>query len=85
MEDKKIHTGRFLKVEQDIFYLYQHLLNNDKIVDLENVNRRWEGIFAREVLKKIQDGIAGWEKSMPDYIAEYIKENKLFGYIAPNK
>ena len=80
MEDKKIHTGRFMQVDQDIFYLYQHLLNNDKIVDLENVSRRFEGIFAREVLKKIQNGEDGWENSMPKYIAEFIKDNNLFGY-----
>ena len=80
MEDKKINTGRFLKVDQDIFYLYQHLLANDKIVDLENVNRNWEGIFAREVLKKIQTGDASWEDAIPEYIVKYIKKNKLFGF-----
>ena len=81
IEDKKIHTGRFLNVEQDIFYLYQHLLNNDKIVDLENIDRRWQGIFARDVLKKIQSGDPSWEETMPDYIVKFIKENKLFGFI----
>ncbi|MCK5774544.1 MAG: hypothetical protein KAH25_00120 [Bacteroidales bacterium] len=85
MENKKINTGRFLKVDQDIFYLYQHLLSNDKIVDLENVNRRWEGIFAREVLKKIQDGDPSWVNSMPEYIVDYIKENSLFGCRAKTK
>ena len=80
MEDKKIHTGRFLQVEQNIFYLYQHLLNNDKIVDLENVNRRWQGIFAREVLKKIQSGNKDWEEAMPEFTVKFIKKNKLFGY-----
>jgi hypothetical protein len=80
IENNKIHTGRFLKVDQDIFYLYQHLLNNDKIVDLENVDRRWEGIFARKVLVKIQNGEQGWEDAMPKYIAQFIKDNKLFGF-----
>ena len=80
MEDKKINTGRFLKVDQDLFYLYQHLLANNKIVDLENVNRNWEGIFAREVLKKIQTGDVSWEEAIPEYIVKYIKKNKLFGY-----
>jgi len=85
MEDKKINTGRFLQVEQDIFYLYQHLLNNDKIVDLENVNRRWEGVFAREVLKKIQKGDPSWEEAMPEYIVKYIKDNSLFGCKAKSR
>jgi len=79
MEDKKINTGRFLQVDQDIFYLYQHLLSNEKIVDLENVNRRWEGIFARDVLKKIQKGDPSWEDAMPDYIVKFIKDKQLFG------
>lgn len=80
IEDKKIHTGRFLKVEPEMFYLYQHLLNNDKIVDLENANRNWQGIFAREVLKMIQTGEEGWEDTMPEFTVDFIKENKLFGY-----
>ncbi len=80
IEHKKIHTGRFLKVEKSIFYLYQHLLANNKIVDLENANRRWQGIFAHEVLKKIQSGDISWEETMPKYTVKFIKENKLFGY-----
>ena len=85
MEDKKINTGRFLQVDQDIFYLYQHLLSNEKIVDLENVNRRWEGIFAREVLKMIKNGDPAWEQCMPEFIVEHIKENSLFGCKAKQK
>ena len=85
IENDKIYTGRFIKVDHDIFYLYQHLLYNDKIVDLENIDRRWQGIFARKVLLKIQNGELGWEETMPKYIAEFIKQNKLFGYLEKKK
>jgi hypothetical protein len=79
IENKRLQTGRLLNVEEDMFYLYQHLLNNDKIVDLENVNRSWQGIFAREVLKMIQEGKPGWEAMMPGYVSKQIKDNHLFG------
>ncbi len=80
IENKRLQTGKLLNVEEDLFYLYQHLLNNDKIVDLENVNRAWQGIFARNVLKMIQNGEEGWETMMPKFVSNQIKEHKLFGY-----
>lgn len=80
IENKRLQTGKLLNVEEDMFYLYQHLLNNDKIVDLENVNRAWQGIFAKDALRMIQNGESGWENMMPIFISKQIKAQKLFGY-----
>ncbi len=80
IENKRLQTGRLLNVQEDMFYLYQHLLSNDKIVDLENVNKAWQGIFAREVLKKIQNGEKGWESAMPIFVSKQIKSHQLFGF-----
>lgn len=85
IENKRLQTGRLLNVDENMFYLYQHLLNNDKIVDLENVNREWQGIFARDALRMIQNGESGWESMMPTFISEQIKAQNLFGYINPIK
>lgn len=85
IENKRLQTGRLLNVDENMFYLYQHLLNNDKIVDLENVDRSWQGIFARDALRMIQSGESGWESMMPTFISEQIKSQKLFGYKNPEK
>ncbi len=85
IENKRLQTGRLLNVDENIFYLYQHLLNNDKIVDLENINRSWQGIFARDALRMIQNGEKGWEKMMPVFISKQIKRENLFGYKAETK
>ncbi|RLD40411.1 MAG: TonB-dependent receptor [Bacteroidetes bacterium] len=84
IDNKRLQTGKLLNVDEDMFYLYQHLINNDKIVDLENVNRRWQGIFAREVLLMIQNNEEGWEEKMPKLISKQIKKYKLFGYSDSN-
>ena len=80
IKNKRLLTGKLMNVEEDIFYLYQHLLNNDKIVDLENINRAWQGIFARNVLKMIKNGEEGWEEKTPKFVSDFIIKNKLFGY-----
>jgi len=79
IKNKRLQTGRLLNVDENIFYLYQHLLNNEKIVDMENMNRAWQGIFARNVLKMIKNGEKGWEDKTPKFVANYIIENNLFG------
>jgi len=84
IDNKRLQTGKLMNVDEDMFYLYQHLINNDKIVDLENVNRRWQGIFAREVLIMIQNNEEGWEDKMPKLISKQIKKYRLFGYKGDN-
>ncbi|MCK5846744.1 MAG: hypothetical protein KAG84_04840 [Bacteroidales bacterium] len=80
LKNKRLLTGKILNVDQSIFYLYQHLLNNDKIVDMENMNRAWQGIFARDVLSMIKNGEEGWEEKTPRFVSNYIINNRLFGY-----
>jgi hypothetical protein len=81
LENKRLQTGKLLNVDEELFYLYQHLLNNEQIIDLENVDRAFQGIFTRDVLKMIQNGDPGWEEMMPNFVANQIKTNKLFGYL----
>ncbi|OYT10614.1 MAG: nicotinate-nucleotide adenylyltransferase [Bacteroidetes bacterium 4572_112] len=85
IKNKRLKTGRLLNVDENIFYLYQHLLNNDKIVDMEDMNRAWQGIFARDVLNMIKTGEAGWEEKTPRFVSNYIIKNGLFGYKKPKE
>ena len=53
--------------------------SNGRIEDLE-YNVDILGIFSKEVLKSIKAcEVGSWEDSVPDGIAEIIKEKKLFG------
>lgn len=59
--------------------VYNYLKSNGRIEDLE-YNADILGIFSKDVLKKIKAcEVGGWENSVPDGIAEIIKEKKLFG------
>jgi hypothetical protein len=64
--------------------LYKFFAYNGKVVDITDFDKSHLKIFSREVLKMISDGVEGWEKQLPEGIAEIIKNYKLFGY-DPNK
>lgn len=59
--------------------IYNYLHSNGRIEDLA-YNPDVLGIFSKEVLQKIKDRKdGGWEDSVPDGVADIIKEKKLFG------
>ncbi len=78
-------SGRLLTVDNlDIHpglrHLYQHLLDNDYITQLDQFNEDYLGIFSPDVLQLIASGESGWEYQVPDVVADEIKRQKLFGY-----
>ncbi len=60
--------------------LYKFFAYNGKVIDITDYERENLKIFSREVLKMITNGDPGWEKMLPEGIAELIKEHHLFGY-----
>lgn len=64
--------------------LYKFFKFNGKVVDVTDYDEKNLEIFSREVLKMINKGIPGWEKMLPEGIAELIKEHQLFGF-DPNR
>jgi hypothetical protein len=60
--------------------LYSYLLKNKKIIDITNVKKEWLYINSVNVLKMIRNGITGWEKMVPNYVENEIKEKGLFGF-----
>jgi len=86
MEDENgnIITSQNLKVHPRMKELYKFFAYNGKVVDITDFDKSHLKIFSREVLKMISDGVEGWEKQLPEGIAEIIKNYKLFGY-DPNK
>ena len=60
--------------------LYDYLLFNKRLVDIESFDPNVLNIFSKEVLRMIKDGESGWEEMVPPYVDNMIKDNRLFGY-----
>lgn len=69
-----------LKVNNNLKELYKYFKINDRIVDIKNFNPNYSEIYSREILKKIANNESGWEKQVPEGVAEMIKERGMFGY-----
>jgi hypothetical protein len=60
--------------------LYDYLLNNKRLVDIESFDPTVLHIFSTAVLRMIREGKSGWEEMVPPYVDNMIKDNHLFGY-----
>ncbi|MBZ0207890.1 MAG: TonB-dependent receptor [Flavobacteriales bacterium] len=64
--------------------LYDYLLSNKRMVDIETYDPGVLHIYSTAVLSMIREGKSGWESMVPPYVDNMIKDNKLFGYEAGN-
>ena len=78
--DGTLISAKNLPIPQAIHFLYDHLLENRNIVDIQQFNADILGIYHKEVLKQIQNGASGWEEKVPQDVARLVKEKRLFGY-----
>ncbi|GAB4497257.1 MAG: hypothetical protein OHK0019_30510 [Saprospiraceae bacterium] len=78
--DDTLISAKNLPIPQAIHFLYDHLLENRNIVDIQQFNPDTLGIYHKEVLKQIQNGTSGWEEKVPQDVARLVKEKRLFGY-----
>ncbi|HCD06591.1 MAG TPA: nicotinate-nucleotide adenylyltransferase, partial [Methylophaga sp.] len=69
-----------LNVDEKQTYLYDYLKQGDNIKQIEAFNEDYLHIFSPDVLKMITSNQMGWEKLVPDVVAEKIKTQQLFGY-----
>ncbi|MDX5326285.1 MAG: TonB-dependent receptor [Bacteroidota bacterium] len=69
-----------LKVHPRLKPIYDYLIYNHRIQNIEDYDPRILHIFSREILRMIKDGEEGWEDSLPAYVDNIIKEKGLFGY-----
>ncbi len=75
-------TTENLKVASNLQHLYAHLLENKYLLDLKAYDESCLTIFARDVLKKIQDADPSWETMVPAQAVALIKTRGLFAYRA---
>lgn len=61
--------------------LYEYLLFNKRMVDMESYDPAVLDIFSKQVLQMIREGQSGWENMVPPYVDNMIKDNHLFGYM----
>lgn len=84
-ERDEITTTKNAPIHPRLRPLYDYLIFNKRIVDLEEFNKDVLHIYSREVLKMIKNGEQGWEEMVPGYVDNIIKENCLFGYTPENE
>ncbi len=73
-------TCQNMPVPDGIKFLYQHLLDNKQIVDIENFDADILHIFSKQVLAMLKTDEKGWEAMVPAKIASLIKEKCLFKF-----
>ena len=74
-------TSRNCPIHPRIKPLFDYLLYNGRIVDIEDYDEKILNVYSRECLHMIRNGIPGWEEMVPTYVDTIIKENRLFGYL----
>lgn len=79
-EDGEVITSENLKVHPRMKELYKFFKYNGKVVDITNYDPSVMDIFSREVINMIANDKKGWEDMLPEGVANYIKEECLFGY-----
>tara|TARA_B100000902_G_scaffold31410_1_gene37613 strand:+ start:529 stop:1965 length:1437 start_codon:yes stop_codon:yes gene_type:complete len=75
-----LKTSKNITIQPRIKPLYEFFLFNKRIIDLTDYKEEYLNIFSRKVLKMIKQDKLGWEKMVPTYVDNIIKENNLFGY-----
>lgn len=73
-------TSNNLKVQDNLKELYKYFKLNQRIVDIKNFNPDYSEIYSRDILNKIANHETGWEKQVPEGVAEMIIERGMFGY-----
>lgn len=83
-KEAKLETSETLKIHPRLKPLYDYLLFNRRVIDMETYDPEILQIFSRDVLKKIKKGEPGWEDQLPAYVDNIIRDKQLFGYDPAN-
>ena len=81
-EAGRLITGRDLEVAPNLRHLYQYLIDNSFIVEIQSFHRPYLKIFPSDVLAKMRAGDPAWETMVPPEVSRMIKSRGFFGYRA---
>ncbi|UCG27857.1 MAG: hypothetical protein JSV24_00430 [Bacteroidales bacterium] len=73
-------TSKNLPLPPDLKHIYRYLIENRKIIDIEDVKVERLHIFSHRVLEMLKKGDKEWERMVPKYVSTFIKTRKVFGY-----
>ena len=59
-----------VKVQDQLRFLYRHLLENNFIFGIETSDKNLFKIYSREVLKQLPHGRGAWQQDVPEDTAE---------------
>jgi len=76
-------TATKLKVAPNLRSLYQYLIDNRFIEEIEHYHPEYLRIYPPDALSKLRAGDSGWEQMVPPEVVQIIKEREFFGYRAP--
>ena len=87
LDEKSGHlwTSETTPIHPRLKPLYDYLLFNKRITDIDDYDEEILSIFSREALSLIKKGHDGWEQMVPDFVDHVIKEKCLFGYCGMKK
>ena len=80
MDKEKVLNSENAPIHPRLRPLYDYLLSNKRIMDIEDYNEDVLNIHSRKCLEMIKEGKSGWESMVPAYVDTIIKDKKLFGY-----
>lgn len=80
LRDGTIWNCAKFSLPPNLIGLYEYLVANDKIADINNYNESNLQIETDHILQLIKDDEKGWEDCMPAEAARIVKERSLFGY-----
>lgn len=78
--DEELLRSGNLPIPQGIQHLYQHILDNRHVIDIENFSPHILHIQSRDVLRMLRTDEAGWEAMVSAEVAAYVKERAAFGF-----
>ena len=79
-EDGAVESLNNLKVPDSFKHVFEHLKENNKVLDVKNPDKDLLHIYSSKVLQMIVKNEPGWEEMVPPSVAKEINEKCLFGH-----
>jgi len=84
-ESEALWTSETTPIHPRLKPLYDYLVFNKRILDIEDYDPEVLSIFSRTALESIKRGDDAWVSMVPDFVDRVIKENCLFGFCGTEK
>ena len=79
-ETGEIISGKNVQIPEKYKFLFEFFKEQGRFVEIENYDASIMDVLTRNVYKMIQNNEAGWEETLPEGVADIIKNKYLFGY-----